>query len=126
MNEIVLDIISITVTAVVLPLITQAGARLIKYLNTKIKDENTKRILSGIVSIVERAVGSVLQTYVDSLKKEGKFDKEAQVKALEHARSQIMVELNAEAREFITTNYGDLDAFITNQIEATINLLKKQ
>jgi hypothetical protein len=125
MNEIILNIISVTVTAVVLPLITWAGARLIQYLNTKIKDENTKRILSGIISIVERAVRSVLQTYVDSLKKEGRFDKEAQVKALELARSQILVELNAEAREFITTNYGDLDTFITNQIEATINLLKK-
>lgn len=125
MNEIILNIISVTVTAVVLPLITWAGARLVQYLNAKIKDENTKRILSGIVSIVERAVRSVLQTYVDSLKKEGKFDKEAQVKALELARSQILVELNAEAREFITTNYGDLNTFITNQIEATINLLKK-
>lgn len=37
MNEIVLNIISVVVTAIILPLISYAGARLIAWLNTKVK-----------------------------------------------------------------------------------------
>ncbi|MCH3977135.1 MAG: hypothetical protein LKE36_06030 [Bacilli bacterium] len=96
-----------------------------RFYKEKHLEKKNKLEMSGIVSIVKRAVRSVLQTYVDSLKKEGKFDKEAQARALELARTRILAELNVEAREFITANYGDLNAFITNQIEATINLLKK-
>ncbi len=124
MNEIVTSIISIVVTTVVLPLITLGGAKLIQYLNSKIEDEHTKRILSSIAASVERAVRVVFQTYVESLKKNGTFDKEAQKTALVIAKQEVVRELNIEAKEFIMNNYGDLNVFITNQIESTINLLK--
>lgn len=125
MNEIITSIISIVVTTVVLPLITLGGTKLIQYLNSKIKDENAKRILTSIANSVERAVRVVFQTYVESLKKSGTFDKEAQKKALVIAKQEVMRELDIEAKEFIVNNYGDLNAYITNQIEATISLLKQ-
>ncbi len=125
MNEVITSIISIVVTTVVLPLITLGGTKLIQYLNSKIKDENAKRILTSIGTSVERAVRVVFQTYVESLKKSGTFDKEAQKTALVIAKQEVMRELDIEAKEFIVNNYGDLNAFITNQIEATISLLKK-
>jgi hypothetical protein len=124
MNEIIISVISVVVTSVVLPLITFAGTKLIQYLNQRIKDEKTRNILTGITQIVERAVRSVFQTYVESLKKSGTFDKEAQLTALAIAKTEVMKELNDDAVEFIKTNYGDTQSFITNQIEATINLLK--
>jgi len=124
MNEIITSIISIVVTTVVLPLITLGGTKLIQYLNSKINDENAKRILTSIATSVERAVRVVFQTYVESLKKSGTFDKEAQKKALVIAKQEVMRELDIEAKEFIVNNYGDLNAYITNQIESTINLLK--
>ncbi|MBU1144029.1 MAG: hypothetical protein KKH92_10365 [Firmicutes bacterium] len=82
MNEIVTSIIGIIVTTVVLPLVTLGGTKLIHYLNSKIKDEYARRILTSITSSVERAVRVVFQTYVESLKKSGTFDKEAQKTAL--------------------------------------------
>ncbi len=124
MNDIIISIISVAVTTVVLPLITLGGTKLIQYLNQKIKDEKTRNILTGITQIVERAVRSVFQTYVESLKKRGTFDKEAQANALSLAKAEVLKELNNDTREFITSNYGDLPDFITNQIEATIYLLK--
>jgi CMP-2-keto-3-deoxyoctulosonic acid synthetase len=124
MNEVITSIISIVVTTVVLPLITLSGTKLIQYLNTKIKDENAKRILTSIATSVERAVRVVFQTYVESLKKSGTFDKEAQKTALVIAKQEVMRELDIKAKEFIVNNYGDLNAYITNQIESTINLLK--
>ncbi|MFA5442846.1 MAG: hypothetical protein WC929_07735 [Bacilli bacterium] len=124
MNDIIISIISVAVTTVVLPLITLGGTKLIQYLNQKIKDEKTRSILTGIAQIVERAVRSVFQTYVETLKKSGSFDKEAQANALSLAKAEVLKELNNDTREFITSNYGDLPDFITNQIEATIYLLK--
>ena len=124
MNEVITSTISIVVTTVVLPLITLGGTKLIQYLNSKINDENAKRILTSIATSVERAVRVVFQTYVESLKKSGTFDKEAQKMALVIAKQEVMRELDIKAKEFIVNNYGDLNAYITNQIEATINFLK--
>jgi len=126
MNEIILSILSVVVTAIVLPLITLGGTKLIQWINQKIKDERTRNILTGLTAIVERVVRSVTQTYVDSLKRDGKFDLEAQLNALELAKSAILTELNKETKTFIETNYGSVDAFVTSQIESTINLLKSK
>ena len=58
MNEIVLNIISVVVTAIILPLISYAGARLIAWLNTKVKDENARIQLTAASTIVINAVRS--------------------------------------------------------------------
>jgi hypothetical protein len=123
-NDIIVSVISIVVTSVVLPLITLGGTRLIQFLNQKIKDEKTRTLLTGLTSIIERAVRSVFQTYVEALKKNNSFDKEAQVKALELARSEVTKQLSNETASFIKETYGDVNTFIISQIEATINLLK--
>ena len=83
-------------------------------------------LLTGLTSIIERAVRSVFQTYVEALKKNNSFDKEAQVKALELARSEVTKQLSNETACFIKETYGDVNTFITSQIEATINLLKNE
>ncbi len=126
MNDIIVSVISIVVTSVVLPLITLGGTRLIQFLNQKIKDEKTRALLTALTSITERAVRSVFQTYVEALKKNNSFDKEAQVKALELARSEVTKQLSNETASFIKETYGDVNTFITSQIEATINLLKNE
>ena len=126
MNEIFISIISVVVTTVVLPLITIGGTKLIQLINQKIKDDRTRTILTGLTTIVERAVRSVTQTYVDTLKKNGKFDQEAQLVALSLAKDEVLRELNTETRIFIETNYGSINDFVTTQIESTINLIKSK
>jgi hypothetical protein len=124
MNEIIISIISVVVTSVVLPLITLGGTKLIQLINQKIKDEKARNLLTGLTTIVERSVRSVTQTYVDSLKKNGSFDQEAQLIALSIAKEEVFKQLNEETKIFIKDNYGDINAFVTTQIESTINLLK--
>lgn len=124
MNEIILNIISIVVTAIILPLISYAGARLITWLNTKIKDENAKQQLTVATDIVTNAVRSVFQTYVESLKKNGTFDKESQKAALIKAKNDALAQMTDEIKEYITKNYGNLETWIITQIESTINILK--
>lgn len=124
MNEIILSIISVVVTAIILPLISYAGARLITWLNTKIKDENAKQQLTVATDIVTNAVRSVFQTYVESLKKNGTFDKESQKAALIKAKNDALAQMTDEIKEYITKNYGNLETWIITQIESTINILK--
>lgn len=126
MNEIILNIISVVVTAVILPLISYAGARLITWLNTKIKDENAKQQLTVATDIVTNAVRSVFQTYVEALKKNGTFDKESQKVALIKAKNDALAQMSDEIKDYITKNYGDLETWITTQIESTINILKNK
>lgn len=124
MNDIIFNIISVVVTAVILPLISYAGTRLITWLNAKIKDENAKQQLTVATDIVTNAVRSVFQTYVEALKKNGTFDKESQKVALIKAKDEALSQMSDEIKDYITKNYGDLQTWLTTQIEATINILK--
>lgn len=124
MNDIIFNIISVVVTAVILPLISYAGTRLIAWLNAKIKDENAKQQLTVATDIVTSAVRSVFQTYVEALKKNGTFDKESQKVALIKAKDEALSQMSDDIKDYITKNYGDLQTWLTTQIEATINVLK--
>lgn len=124
MNEILLNIISVAVTAVVVPLISLLGTKLIQWIGTKVKDEKAATFLSNASKIVLNAVKSVFQTYVDSLKKSGTFDAEAQKLALIKAKDIVKSQLSTELIDYIKKNYGDLDSWITTQVEATIDTLK--
>ena len=124
MNEILLNILSVVVTSIILPLLTYAGTRLIAYLNSKIKDEKAKEFLSQATTVVTNAVRAVFQTYVESLKKNGNFGAEAQLEALNKAKDIALSQLSEEVKEYISKNYGDINNWLTTQIEATINLIK--
>ena len=126
MNDILINILSVVVTAVILPLISFAGTKLIAYLNAKVKDENAKLHLTSATTIVTNAVLTVFQTYVDSLKKSGSFDANAQVIALNKAKDIALSQMTQEVKDFITKNFGDIDNWLTIQIESSINLIKKK
>ena len=126
MNEILLNILSVVVTSIILPLLTYAGTRLIAYLNSKIKDENYKILLTTATDIVVNAVRSVFQTYVESLKASGNFDSEAQLIALNKAKDIALEQMTDEVKNFISKNYGSVDAWLTTTIESTINLIKNK
>ena len=126
MNEILMNIISVLVTAVILPLISFAGSKLIAWLNAKIKDENGKIQLTVATTIVTNAVRSVFQTYVDTLKKNDIFDLKSQKIALTKVKDEAFAQMTDDIKEYITKNYGDLEAWLTTQIEATINVLKNK
>ena len=126
MNEILLNVLSIIVTAIIIPVISFLGYKLTQFLNTKIKDEKAASFLTQASDIVLSAVRSVFQTYVESLKNSGNFTAEAQKIAFNLAKNIVLKQLSEEVKTFIITNYGDLDEWIRNKIEASINLLKNE
>ena len=124
MNEMLLNIISVVVSAIVLPLISIGGTQLIKLINSKIKNQEASKLLSDATSIVLNAVRTVTQTYVDTLKANGSFNKDAQLGALNKAKDIALSQMSSDVKDFINANFGDVQLWITNQIEASINLLK--
>ncbi|MCI6329862.1 MAG: hypothetical protein MR775_03430 [Erysipelotrichaceae bacterium] len=126
MNEIIINIISVVVTSIVLPLISIAGAKLIQFINSKIKNNKAADLLTTATTIVINAVRSVFQTYVEALKKEGSFNKDAQIIALNKAKDIALTQMTDEVKNYLVTTYGSLDSWLDTNIEATINILKNK
>ena len=126
MNEIIINIISVVVTSIVLPLISIAGAKLIQFINSKTKNNKAADLLTTATTIVINAVRSVFQTYVEALKKEGSFNKDAQIIALNKAKDIALTQMTDEVKDYLVTTYGSLDSWLDTNIEATINILKNK
>ena len=124
MNQILLNILAAVTTCIILPLISFLGIKLSQWLTTKIKDEKARKLFTQATEIVTNAVRTTFQTYVESLKNSGSFGKDEQLEALSRAKAIITSELTEELKTFISENYGDLTAWISNEIEASIYKLK--
>lgn len=94
-------------------------------LNQKIKDKKLARWSSELAQIIMSAVQTVFQEFVDVMKKEGKFDENAQKEAKERAYKIITSQLTSELKSYIESNFGDMKEYLMNQIEAMIYNLKR-
>lgn len=83
----------------------------------KIESEKVRGYVNDAVKAVMTAVTSTFQTYVDSLKKQGKFDEEAQKIAFNTARDTALLMLTQDMRDAVTTMYGDFDTWLSKTIE---------
>ena len=93
---------------------------LFSLLRKKIKDEKLARLLSRVENIVKQTVILINQTYVDALKEEGLFDKEAQKAAFEMCKEKVLAMLNDEAIVAIAETFGDYEEWIRTLIEAYV------
>ena len=86
----------------------------------KIENEKVRGYVNDAVKAVMTAVTSTFQTYVDSLKKQGKFDEEAQKIAFNTARDTALSMLTKDMRDAVTTVYGDFDTWLSKTIEQLV------
>lgn len=94
------------------------------WLNKKIKDKDLARWATQLFDIIMSAVKAVQQEFVDTLKKNGKFDAAAQAEAKERAYKIITSQLTVELKEYVEKNFGDMKEYLMNQIEAMLYQLK--
>ena len=90
----------------------------------QIKDANAKEMLSSAVTAVSDVVKQVYQTYVEALKGQNAFTAEAQKEALAKALETIEAILPEKVKAYLTDNFGNMEAWLTTQIEAAIYSLK--
>ena len=94
-------------------------------LDAKVSKEVSKKYIDMLADTITDCVISTNQTYVDALKAANAFDKEAQKKAFELTYNEIMNVLTEDAKEYLTTIYGDLEIYITTKIESEVKLYKE-
>lgn len=99
---------------------------IVTWLNKKIKDKQLATWATAVTTIVLNAVQAVFQSFVDALKKDGKFDKAKQEEAKERALEIIKAQLTDELKKYIMDNFGDLDVFLNEKVEAIIYQLKNK
>jgi hypothetical protein len=123
LNELLMTLIQV----VVIPAIPILVGYLVKYLKAKaeqttvkINNELVRQYLQEAIDSVLQAVTYVSQTYVDSLKKQGKFDVDAQKIAFNTAKDIALQLLTEDAKNLITDLYGDLTVWLDTKIEQTV------
>lgn len=77
-----------------------------------------------VYQTVVNCVIATNQTYVNSLKKSGKFDSEAQKEAFNRTMEAILSILSQETQDYIAEMTGDLNTYLTQLIEAEVNAHK--
>ena len=115
----------------IIPLLGIATAYFIKWVNAKsleIQNKVDSDIADKYIAMLDDTICACViattQTYVEALKKDNAFTKEAQAEAFNLTFNAVMAVLTDEAKEYLTEFYGDLTAYITNKIEAEVQLNK--
>lgn len=126
-----LDLVNDIFQVCIIPLLGILTTYVVKYIQVKMEEIQLKtendivdKYLLMLASTVTECVIATNQTYVDALKKEGKFDLDAQKKAFEMTQEAVMLILTDEAKKYLSAAVGDLNVFISQQIEAAVNVEK--
>ena len=118
-----------------IPLLGVLTTYLVKYIQVKAEEiqlknkeredfehsEKLNKYVAMLADTITQCVIATNQTYVETLKKEGKFDLEAQQIAFQKTLLAVQATLTAEAKQYLIEFYGDLDIYITSAIEAAVN-----
>ena len=83
-------------------------------------------IIYALENIVNKAVITTNQTFVNELKKQGKFDKEAMEEAYNKTFNSIVASLSQSFFEYIDKENVDIDALLKNMIETSVNWNKER
>lgn len=91
----------------------------------KTNNEIEKKYVNMLTETIADCVSATTQTYVDSLKAQGKFDAEAQKIAFQMSYTAVFNVLTEDAKDYLGELYGDLGAYVTQKIEAQVQADKK-
>ena len=116
----------------IVPLMGVLVVYLVQYIKAKgneiaanVDSELASKYILMLTTCISDCVVATNQTYVEALKKEGKFDKEAQNKAFHMTYNAIMDILTEDAKEYLNNFYGDLSLYLSKRIEAEVVANKK-
>ncbi len=115
----------------VIPLLGVLTAYVVKFINMKsveiqanVDNDMADKYIAMVADTVSACVIATNQTYVEALKKNNAFTAEAQKEAFTLTYNAVMAILTDEAKEYLAEIYGDVAAYITNKIEAEVNISK--
>ena len=113
---------------VIIPLLGALTIYAVKWINAKTKklskeidNETLNKYLKMLSETITKCVIATNQTYVETLKKQGKFDEEAQKIAFQKTYEAVIAIINDDAVEYLTAAVGDVETFLMESIEAEVN-----
>ena len=126
-----LEILEQIFQIVVIPLLGVGTLYVIGLVKTKkmaILEEVDSEIAKKYINLLEQTIVDCViatnQTYVNSLKEQGKFDADAQKAAFQKTFDAVMAILTEDAKEYLAFAIGDLEVYVTNKIESTVTQVK--
>lgn len=115
----------------VIPLLGVLTAYIIKFINVKsleiqsnVSNDMADKYIGMVAETISACVIATNQTYVEALKKQNAFTAEAQKEAFNLTYNAVMAILTEDAKAYLAEIYGDVAAYITNKIEAEVNISK--
>lgn len=115
----------------VIPLLGILTAYIVKFINIKsteiqanVDNDTANKYIAMVTETISACVIATNQTYVETLKKKNAFTAEAQKEAFQLTYNAVMAILTDEAKAYLAEIYGDVTAYITNKIEAEVNISK--
>lgn len=92
----------------------------IQEVENKITNENLLKQLEIAKEVLNDCVTNTTETYVKSLKEQGKFDLSTQKQALEKTKKEFLSIINSGTKEALETAYADYEAWIETAIEKIV------
>lgn len=114
----------VTVNDILYVIFTAAVPLVLRYIYQIVSARLADSKYHAAVTAVFDAVEYVNQTFVDSLKQSGSFDKEAQLHAFTAAKDAALTTMSDATRKWLEKTYADLDAWLEVQIEAAVRATK--
>jgi hypothetical protein len=125
--ELLYDILEVCI----IPLLGILTAYVVKYINVKsaeiqdkVENDTADKYIAMLADTISACVMATNQTYVEALKKQNAFTAEAQKEAFNLTFNAVMAVLTDDAKKYLSEAYGDLTTYITNKIEAEVNISK--
>ena len=126
-QELILTIFQVCI----IPLLGVLTTFFVKWVNAKsaeiqtnIDDATLRKYMGMLTETIADCVVATNQTFVETLKAQGKFDEEAQKEAFRQTSMAVIQILSEDAKEYLSSAVGDLETYITKKIEAEVNLNK--
>lgn len=126
-----LEILQQVVNVCIIPLLGVATAYFIKWIHAKeeevhakVENDTADKYISMVAQTITDCVIATNQTYVEALKKDNAFTKEAQQIAFQKTLDAVLAVLSNDAKEYLAELYGDATAYLKTRIEAEVNLQK--
>ena len=117
----------------IIPLLGVLTTYLVIFIRQKSKElqETTdnqlyKKYIEMLQDTVVRCVIATNQTYVEALKNQNVFTKEAQAEAFKMTYDAVMAILTDDAKDYLANVVGDLQTYIVKLIEAEVNINKAE
>lgn len=125
------DFLTQLLQAVIIAAIPVCASYLIRFLNQKsgqiaaeTDSVELKSLIEQVNDAVTKAVTYTTQTFVESMKKNGIFDAEAQAQALQKSLDKTLALLSEVAKSALEDIYGDINEYLTVRIEAEVKTQK--